>query len=77
MVLTLPITYSEGAPFYNAIALIISRRRTEGAQSFGGVAAGERHEIVDRSAEASRALTVAVASRKSGTVADDGVVIII
>ena len=40
----------------------------------GDVVAVERHEIVDGSAEAGRALTAEVASRGSGAVAGGGVV---
>ena len=46
-----------------------------GADLSGDVAAVERHEIVDGSAEAGRALTAEVASRASGAVAGGGVVI--
>ena len=46
-----------------------------GADLSGGVAAVERHEIVDGSAEAGRSLTAEVASRGSGAVAGGGVVI--
>ena len=46
-----------------------------GADLSGDVAAVERHEIVDGSAEAGRALTAEVASRGSGAVAGGGVVI--
>src|SRR5258705_9677322 len=46
-----------------------------GADLSGGVAAVERHEIVDGSAEAGRALTAEVASRGSGAVAGGRVVI--
>ena len=45
-----------------------------GADLSGGVVAVERHEIVDRSAEAGRALTAEVGFRGSGAVAG-GVVI--
>ena len=47
-----------------------------GADLSGDVAAVERHEIVDGSAEAGRALTAEVASRGSGAVAGGGGVVI-